>query len=199
MKNLVFYGDGLLCPPEGYSEQLMDGLVLRHPEAALQSFHPGEQHLTLEAAFKGAPFHVIGKAPDFVFLGLGTADLLQSAEPSGMRANLEALLQLIQHKTRAHLAFTSVCEAFLPEESQREKARAYNAGLSALAGNGERVSFLDLNSHANAFLEKHRRGAGEKRALHVLPLQLTSMGRVFLSHTALENLPWNSFLSAKAP
>jgi len=197
MKNLVFYGDGLLCPPEGYSEQVVDRLVLRHPEAAFQSYHPGEQNLTLEAALKGAPFHVIGKAPDVVFLGIGNADLLHSAEPAAMHAGLEALLQLIQQKTRAHLAFTSVCEAFLPEESQREKARVYNAGLSALAG--ERAILLDLNGHVNAFLERHRQGAGEKRALHVLPLQLTSMGRIFLSHMAVENLPWDGFLLSKTP
>jgi hypothetical protein len=197
MKNFVFYGDGLLCPPEGYSEQIVDGLVLRHPEAAFQSFHPGEQNLTLEAAFKGAPFHIIGKAPDLVFLGVGSVDVLQSAEPSAMLANLEALLQLIQQKTRASIAFTSVCEAFLPEESLRERARAYNAGLPALGRSQERLIFLDLNAEVNAFLARHRQGAGEKRALHVLPLRLTSMGRVFLSHTVLENLPWNSFLPAK--
>ncbi len=195
MKNFVFYGDGLLCPPEGYSEQIVDRLVLIRPEAAFQSFHPGEQNLTLEGALKNAPFHILGKAPDFVFLGLGNADLLRSAEPPAMRANLEALLQLILQKTRARIAFTSVCEAFLPEDSQREQARIYNAELSAL--DGERVVCLDLNSQLNACLEKHRQGAGEKRALHVSPLQLTSMGRIFLSHAALENLPWDRFLPAK--
>ncbi len=190
MKNLVFYGDGLLCPPEGYGEDIVDLLVMQHPETAVQSFHPGEKALTLEAGFKGAPFHVVGKAPDWVYLGLGLADLLHSADPKIMRETLESLLQLILQKTRAQIAFTSVCEAFLPEESQREQAKIYNASLSSLSG--ERTFFVDLNTSVNQFLEKHRQGPGEKRALHLLPLQLTSMGRVFMSHTALKNLPWDN-------
>jgi len=107
-----------------------------------------------------------------------------------MRETLESLLQLILLKTRAQIAFTSVIEAFLPEESQREKAAVYNSSLSSMTG--ERLLFLDLNTSVQAFLEKHRQGIGEKRALHVLPLQLTSMGRVFLSHSALRNLPWDN-------
>ncbi len=180
----------MLCPPEGYGEQLVDLLVLRHPAAAFQSFHPGEESLTLEAAFKGAPLHILGKAPDFVYLALGNADLLESDDPKSMIRSLDALLQLVQQKTKARIAFASVCEAFLPEASQRENAAVYNAGLPALAG--DRVSFLDLNTLVNGFLEKHRQGPGEKRALHQAPLQLTSMGRVFLSHAAMENLPWGN-------
>ena len=168
----------------------MDLLVMHHPGTAFESFHPGEQNLTLEAALRGAPLHVIGKAPDFVYLALGHADLLQSSQPDSMMKNLEDILQMILLKTRTRIAFTSICEAFLPEESQRESARAYNAKLPALAG--DRLLFLDLNAHVASFLERHRRGTGEKRALHSQPLRLTSMGRVFLSHAALENLPWEN-------
>ena len=190
MKNLVFYGDGLLCPPNGYGESIMDLLLLQNPESNVQSFHSGETGLLLENALKGAPLHVLGKAPDWVFLGLGLPDLLQSRNPTLMRETLESLLQLILLKTRAEIVFTSIIEAFLPEESQREKAVAYNSSLSSLTG--ERLLFLDLNASVQLFLEKHRQGSGEKRALHVLPLQLTSMGRVFLSHSALRNLPWGN-------
>ena len=168
----------------------MDLLVFQKPEIAVQSFHPGEKSLTIETALKGAPFHVVGKAPDWVYLGLGLPDLLQSTDPKLMLENLESLLQLILQKTRAQIAFTSAYEAFLPEESQRENARIYNASLSSLKG--ERIFLLDLNTSVNEFLQKHRQGSGEKRALHLLPLQLTSMGRVFLSHTALKNLPWDN-------
>ena len=190
MKNLVFYGDGLLCPPEGYGEQLVDLLVLRHPEVSFQSFHPGEMHLTLDAALKGAPFQVLGKAPEFVYLGLGHPDFLKPADPNALYSSLESLVQLILQKTRAKVAFTSVCEAFLPEESQRDMASVYNRRLPSLAN--DRVLFLDMNSSVNAFLEIHRRGPGEKRALHQQSLQLTSMGRVFMSNMALENLPWSN-------
>lgn len=190
MKNLVFYGDGLLCPPDGYGENVVDLLVSQNPGAAVQSFHRGETTLTLEAALKGAALHVLGKAPDWVYLGLGTPDFLQSRNPERTRETLDSLLQLILLKTKAKIAFTSVCEAFLPEENQRESARIYNASLPALVN--ERVLLIDLNSNVHSFLEKHRQGSGEKRALHVLPLQLTSMGRIFLSHVALKNLPWDN-------
>ena len=190
MKNLVFYGDGLLCPPDGYGEAIVDLLVARNPAIAIQSFNPGENGLTLEAALKSTPLHLLGKAPDWVYLGLGHPDLLQSRDPKSMRETLESLLQLILLKTRARIAVTSVLEDFLPEDSQREKARMFNASLSTLTG--ERVLFLDLNTNVHEFLEKHRQGPGEKRALHALPLQLTSLGRIFLSQLALKNLPWNN-------
>lgn len=190
VKKLVFYGDGLLCPPSGYGEQLVDLCVLRQPGAVFQSFHPGEENLLLETALKGAPFHILGKAPDLVYLGLGNADLLQSSDPHAMISTLDALLQLVLQKTRAQVAFTPAFEAFLPEAGQRERAQVYNAGLPALAG--ERVFFLDLNARIGDFLEKHRQGSGEKRALHQRPLELTSMGRVFLSQAALESLPWGN-------
>jgi lysophospholipase L1-like esterase len=166
----------------------VDLLVLRHPGALFRSFHPGESTLTLEAALKSTPLHVLGKAPDWVYLGLGTADLLQPLQqPGAMLENLDSLIQLILQKTRAQLVFTPAFEAFFSDESQREKARAYNAGLPALAR--DRAYFLNLNAKVNAFLEKHRLGSGDKRALHELPLKLTSMGRVFLSHAAQESLP----------
>ena len=49
-----------------------------------------------------------------------------------MASVMSALLQLILQKTRARVVFASACEAFLPEDSQRERARAYNAELAAL-------------------------------------------------------------------
>jgi lysophospholipase L1-like esterase len=190
LKKIVFYGDGLLCNPDGYGEQIADLLTLRHPETAFQSFHYGETELTLQAARKDAALHVLGKAPDWVYLGLGHPDLLLSTSEATMLGHLDDLLKLILQKTRAHIVLASVCEAFLFEEAQKEAARSYNAKLSSLMD--ERVLFLDLNSRVNEFLIHHRRGSGEKRALHSSPLKLTSMGRVFLSHAALESLPWSN-------
>jgi hypothetical protein len=185
----VFYGDGLSCPPEGYAEHIVELLVLRRPEVAIKSFYPGEENLTLEAALRGAPA-LIGKAPDFVYLAVGAADLLRGTEPESALENLAALLQVLLLKTQARVVVANVCTAFLPQEL-RASAVAFNEGLNALCG--ERVIVADLDLPVTTFLEAHRRGGGEKRALHAQPLRLTSMGRVFLSNTAftlldLENL-----------
>ncbi len=182
MKNLVFYGDGLLCPPEGYGEGVVDLLVTRRPGAAFKSFHMGEESLTVDAALRGAPA-LIGKAPDTVVVGLGTADLLQGASLSAMLEPLGALVQVLLLKTQARVALVTVCSAFMPEAS-RAPAAAFNASLQDLAGMaGERVTVLNVDDVVNTFLEAHRRGPGEKRALHSTALRLTATGRALLSHS----------------
>lgn len=180
----MFFGDGLLCPSEGYGEPIVELLTLRRPGAAFKSYHPGEESLTLEAALRGAPA-IIGKAPDFVLLGLGNADMARGVDPAAALEPLEALVQLLLLKTQARVAVANVCTAFQTAEA-RPAAAAFNAGLATLAG--DRVERIDLDGPVNAFLEVHRRAAGEKRALHVGPLRLTSMGRVFLSHTVSARL-----------
>jgi hypothetical protein len=188
VKKLVFYGDGLLWPPEGYGEQLVDLLVFERPAETFQSFHPGEESLSLEKALKGAPLHLIGKAPDFIYLSIGAADLLQGHSPDSSLAELDHLLRLLQQKTRAQIFFPSLCTPFFPEEI-RAQALAFNAGLPDLVRKAG-ANFLDLDFPACAFLDRHRQGKGEKRALHQGPLRLTSMGRVFFSQTAFRLLPW---------
>jgi hypothetical protein len=181
LKNLVFHGDGLICPPEGYGEQIVELLTLRRPGAAFTSFLPGEENLTLDAALRGAAA-LIGKAPDFVLLGLGNADMLRGVAPAEALETLRALVQVLLLKTQARVSVATVCGAFLPPEA-RAGAAAFNAGLPSLSG--DRVGLIDLDGPVNGFLDAHRRGGGEKRSLHAQPLRLTSMGRVFLSNTAL--------------
>lgn len=182
MKNLVFYGDGLLCPPEGYGEAVIELLVTRRPGALFKSFHSGEEQLALEGALRGAPA-LIGKAPDIVVVGLGAVDLLQGADPDLACERLGALVNLLLLKTQARVALTTVCSSFLPAEA-RPAAAGFNAGLRGLAASaGDRVVVLDVDAAVAGFLDAHRRGGGEKRSLHAQPLRLTSTGRVFLSNT----------------
>ena len=185
----MFYGDGLLCPPDGYGEGIVELLVMRRPDAAVKSFHPGEESLTLEAALRGAP-SLIGKAPDLAYIALGAADALRGTDPDEALSSLRALLQVLRLKTTAHLAVANVCTAFLPSEA-RPAAAVFNAGLAALAAGGEdatRLTLVDLDGPVTAFLEAHRRGPGEKRSLHAQPLRLTSMGRLLLARAAFERL-----------
>lgn len=188
LKNLVFFGDGLLCPPEGYGEAVIELLVTRRPGAAFKSYHVGEENLTVAAALPVAPA-LIGKAPDLVVIGLGTADMAQELAPEASVEKLRALLQLLLLKTQTHVALTTVCSAFLPAPA-RAAAAEFNEGLRLLGAttSPERVRVLDLEPVVDSFLEAHRRGAGEKRSLHVQPLRLTSTGRVFLSNTVYDML-----------
>lgn len=161
---------------------MVELLVTRRPGAAFKSYHLGDEHLTVEAAQPLAPA-LIGKAPDLVVIGLGTADMAEERPPEACLEKLGALLQLVLLKTRARVALTTVCTAFLPAPA-RAAAADYNDGLRLLAAaTPERVSVLDLDPVVDAFLEAHRRGSGEKRSLHVHPLRLTSTGRVLLSNT----------------
>jgi hypothetical protein len=184
VKNLVFCGDGVLCSPEGYGDLLVELLTLRRPAAAIQSFVRGEPELTTESALRDAPA-LIGKAPDFVLLGVGHADMLRGEDPARALARLRDLVQLLLLKTHAEVALASLCTAFLPAEA-REAAAAFNAGLADLSG--PRVRVADLDAPVRAFLEAHRRGEGEKRALHVQALRPTSMGRLLLAYAAWDAL-----------
>lgn len=184
LKNLVFFGDGLLCPPEGYGEAVVELLITRHPDVAFKSFHLGEERLTLEAAQGVAPA-LIGKAPDLAVIGLGAADMDEARPPEASLEKLAALVQLLLSKTQTRVAVATVCAAFLPSAA-RATAAEFNAGVRMLPGTfpgGDRVRVLDLDAAVDGFLEAHRRGAGEKRSLHVSALRPTSMGRVFLSNT----------------
>ncbi len=171
-----------MCPPAGYGEHVLDLLVLRHPGAALKAYHPGEERLTLEAALAGlAP--VIGKAPDFLHLGFGHTDVLVGRSPGEVLQGFEVLLQTLLMKTQARITLANLCEAFLPE-AMRVAARECNVALKALEG--DRVQVLDLNLPVLQFLDRHRRGGGEKRSLHENALRLTSLGRTLLARTVFE-------------
>lgn len=190
--NLVFYGDGLLCPPEGYGEAVVELLVTRRPSAVFKSFHSGEEQLALEAALRGAPA-LIGKAPDLVVVGLGATDILQGADPDGSCEHLGALVNLLLLKTQARVALATVCASFLASE-ERPAAARFNAGLRGLAASaGDRVVILDVDTAVARFLDAHRRGSGEKRSLHAQPLRLTSTGRVFLSNTVYDLLDLDAY------
>lgn len=180
----------MLCPPDGYGEHIVERLVLARPDATFASFHPGEEQLTLEAALRGAPA-LIGKAPDFIYLAIGGADLLRGGNAAEALENMRALAQVLLLKTHARIAVANLCTAFFPQEA-RAAAAAFNAGLAALSG--ERVLVVDLDEPVRAFLDAHRRGGGEKRSLHTRPLHLTSMGRLFLSHTAFALLDLESLI-----
>ncbi len=198
MKNLVFCGDGVLCPQEGYGETLVELLTLRHPAASFRAFLRGEEEMTSEAALREAPA-LIGKAPDFVLLCVGHADLLRGGDPDRSLGKLGELAQLLVLKTQARIAVSSLCTAFLPEEF-RPAAAEFNAGLAALGNQaGPRLRVTDLDAPVRAFLEAHRRGAGEKRALHVSPLRPTSMGRLLLAHAAWDALALEEFFPASRP
>jgi hypothetical protein len=158
---------------------------MRRPEAAFTASLPGEEGLTFEGATRDIPL-LVGKAPDFVYLGLGTSDMLRGTDPADAFAALDALVQVLLQKTRARIAVANLCEAFLPPDA-RAAAVEFNFALPGLFT--DRVQITDLNAPVNVFFDRHRRGSGEKRSLYEgSPPRLTSMGRVFLSHAAYGQL-----------
>jgi hypothetical protein len=174
---------------------LIDLLVMRRPEAAFTASLPGEDGLSLESAARDLPL-LIGKAPDFVYLGLGTVDILRGADPAEAFTTLDSFVQLLLLKTRARLAIANLCEGFLPADA-RPAALEFNRALPSLAS--DRVQITDLNSPVQVFFERHRRGSGEKRSLYEgSPPRLTSMGRVFLSHAAYGQLGLEEFFPEDA-
>jgi hypothetical protein len=54
------------------------------------------------------------------------------------------------------------------------------------------VRVVDLDAPVRAILDAHRRGGGEKRALHVQALRPTSMGRLLLAQAAWDALDFES-------
>jgi hypothetical protein len=193
LKKLVLYGDSLLAPSGGgYGEQLIDLLVMRRPEAAFTTSYTHEDRLDADAVARDLPV-LIGKAPDFVYLALGTMDMLEGADPGAAFSTLESLARMLHQKTRAPRAVANVCLAFLPPEA-RPAGEEFNARLGGLAD--ERTAVIDLNAPVNFFFEQHRRGSGEKRSLYEgAPPRLTSMGRVFLSHAAYGALGLEEFFA----
>jgi hypothetical protein len=192
VKNLVFCGDGVLCAPEGYGDTLVELLTLRRPAASFRSSVRGTAEFTTEDALRDAPA-LIGKAPDFVLLGVGHADALRGEDPARALARLRDLVQLLLLKTQADVAVAALCASFLPTES-RAAADSFNAGLAELVG--PRVRVVDLNTPVQGFLEAHRKGNGEKRALHVQALKPTSMGRFLLAQAAWDALDFETIFPA---
>jgi hypothetical protein len=104
----VLYGDGLLAPSGGgYGEQLIDLLVMRRPDAAFTTSYTHEDHLEADAVARDLPV-LIGKAPDFVYLALGTLDMLRGADPEAAFATLENLARVL-HRRRARGSPSPIC------------------------------------------------------------------------------------------
>jgi hypothetical protein len=131
VKNLVFCGDGVLCPQEGYGDTLVEMLTLKRPAASFRSSMRGETELTTEGALHDAPA-LIGKAPDFILVGVGHADMLRGEDPGRALGHLRELVQLLLLKTHADVAVAPLCTAILTAEA-RAAAESFNARLGALA------------------------------------------------------------------
>ncbi len=95
---------------------------------------------------------------------------------------------MILHKTQARISLLSVISSFSPEGVAREAGRDLNTQLKELAG--ERIKWIDLDTRVEAFLEEHRKGPGEKHALHLDLIRLTPLGRLFLAHHAFQQIDW---------
>lgn len=183
MKKITLLGDGVLSGPTGFGDTLINLLIARRPDLPLQSFQFGQDGSTLASMLRDAPFHIIGKAPDVVVLGGGYSDLAAGTDPLAAVKVLEDLTALLLSKTAAVLCIANLAEAFLSgREGLPDAAGTFNRALSRMPA--MRVKVLDLDARARSFLERHREGPGEKRALHNDWNRLTGLGRLLLAEAA---------------
>lgn len=189
MKKIIFWGDGLLVGTTGYAELLAHHIFLHHPQANVStSIIHGATPATWRDVLRDAPLHVIGKAPDLVILGLGGADLSLEKSPEEIAHHAQAALNLMLQKTQCKVVLLSVVSSFFAEDAQREACHSLNHRLRELAV--DRITWVDLESQVEIFLNQHRQGLGEKHSLHLDPARLTPFGRLFLAHHAFELISW---------
>jgi hypothetical protein len=197
VKKIIFWGDGLLAGPTGYAELLAHHIFLHHPQADVSTSFYGDEHATWQDAFSLTPLHVIGKAPDLVVFGFGGTDLSAGKSPEEIRDLAQSALTLILHKTQSRVCLISMISSFFPQGAGREDCHAVNLKLRELAT--DRVSWVDLESKVEGFLDLHRQGPGEKHALHLDNARLTPLGRLFLAHHAFDLIAWPDFAPTFAP
>ncbi len=185
---LVLYGDGLLYPPHGFGELLLDALLLKAPSLAWQASLQGSDDLGVEKAFHEASWRLVGKAPQEVVLAFGATEIEKGAKAKDLLPWLQELLHLIHSKTQAEIALVALPLAFFSEGPEREEAANWNASLAEL--NSSVIDCFDLNTPVQAFFQEHRESLGEKRALHLAPNRLTMLGKLLLAQTVAENWPW---------
>jgi hypothetical protein len=188
VKKIIFWGDGFLAGSTGYAETLSHHIFLHHPQADIATSIYGGGPATWQDAVRDAPLHVIGKAPDLVILGFGSADLAQGRSPAAIMEDAQSGVSLMLQKTQSHICLISMISSFCIEDEDRDACRALNMGLRALAVN--RVAWIDLDLEVERFLEQHRKGPGEKHSLHVDKTRLTPLGRLFLAYHAYRLISW---------
>lgn len=186
MKKIIFWGDGILAGPHGFSELLLNHIFLHHPRADVATYQYIDE--TWQEAARNTPLHVIGKAPDLVVLGFGYSDLAAGRDPEEIAQTAKAAVTLMLQKTQSRVCLLSVVSSFFPEDAERERCHALNQALRASAG--PRVDFVDLEGRVERFLAEHKLGAGEKRSLHLDSSRLTPLGRLFLAHHAFHLIAW---------
>jgi len=187
-KRLVLYGDGLICPPDGFGEIFLDHLLMMAPGASWQSSIQGSETLSLKQALSEISLHVIGKAPQQLLLAFGAGEIAMGQAPENLAKYLEEMLHLVTTKTQSQVALLSLPEAFFPVGETRQSAVKYNRILASLAKPG--IYHLSINPAIESFLAQHRESLGEKKSLHFAPNRLTTLGKLFLAQTVAKAWPW---------
>ena len=178
----------MLAGPAGFGELLISHIFLHHPRAGVEAFIYGGENASLTQALPETPLHVIGKAPDLVVFGFGYTDLAFGKDSTEVASLLEQTLSLIILKTAARICIPFLVPGFFPGEPERVKCGDINRTVRGMAS--QRVVPLDLESAAQAFVDEHIHGSGEKHALHLDYARLTPLGRLFLAHHAYRLIPW---------
>lgn len=190
MKRIIFWGDGLLCGKEGYGELLGDHIFLHHPRTDINLALHGTPGIELKEAMREAPFHIIGKDPDLLFLAFGHSDIALRLRSNYVLKIITEVANLVLQKTRAHICIPTLMSSFFYQGDFRDRCDEVNGEILKMGM--QRVTIMDLNKKVQEFLEEHRQSQGDIKALHIDSERLTSLGQLFLSHHAYLQMPWPS-------
>ncbi len=187
MKKLQFLGDGLLGGLSGYGEMLAGLFFLERPESDIVLHSYTSEGMTFQEALRDAPIHVIGKAPDILFLALGYKDMEGEIDLHSVGESAFSLVKLLLQKTSANLYIANLCpELYSEETSTRARINTFNPILETLRS--ERIQILDVATPVSAFLAKHRLSPGEQRSIHANSNRLTVLGKLLFSRIVFSKL-----------
>ncbi len=187
MKNLLLFGDGVLFGPDGFGDYLIAQFFLAQPAAVYTFNCHGRDELCWDEALEMAPFHILGRAPQGIVLGLGHSDIHLLRPMDQVFCDLSALLDLIVGKSQATIYLCQVCPSlFAGDEEKLERVSAYNSRL--VEKQNSRIKLMRFSDAVEDFLSQHRKGRGEKHSIHSQWNRLTILGRILFANILLSQI-----------
>jgi len=183
MIKIVSFGDRLFHSPSGYGSLLHPQLICADPSAPLDIHSFSSEGLTYGDVLGQIPMHVIGKAPNQVFLGLGYHDI-SKLSVEAIEETLSSVISLIKDKTQSEILLANLCTVFFEgDENIQRKCIDYNQICAELCEKFG-LHLVDFDTETSEFLKVHISGEGQKLSLHTEGPNLTVIGALFLSRIA---------------
>ncbi len=188
MKKLVLAGDSLMHGPGGYASLLESMLLYSCPQTQYL-FESVKQHCENVEAFleHGIPI-VLGRAPSLIYLGTGFNGMDAPHSSQYLLEKTEEALSTLKRKSDAQIFISNwVSEFYRGNSYLHQRCLDFNGGLKQICEE-LKIQLIDIDSPAGEFLQSHRSGKGEKRALHREGPNLLPMGAYLISSIVANSL-----------